>query len=355
LSKTLGKPTDLAYQGGKRSSMLRFAFPSQSALEEPTIAFLLSCGLPVRRPNARQYTGSIGTLPEVVLLFQRSADIPAKVEEGSAELGVVGLERFYEERKEGGESILIVEDMGYSRCELVVAVPDAWIDVSSVADLADLSAELRERGRELRVATEYPRLVQRFLFSKGLNYFGLVESSGATEAAPTMGYADIIADITETGVTLRDNRLKTIAEGTILKSQACLIGNRRLLKQDPCCLETTRLVLELIEARLRATNYYSVTANIRGGSPEAVVEHLRMHPEVAGIQGPTISKVYSKLNQEQDWYAVTVVVEMDKMVEAVETMRQMGGSGITVFSANYVFESESGIYERLLQQLESAP
>jgi ATP phosphoribosyltransferase len=222
--------------------------------------------------------------------------------------------------------------MGYSRCELVVAVPDAWIDVSSVADLVDLSVELRERGRELRVATEYPRLVRRFLFSKGLNYFTLVESSGATEAAPTMGYADIIADITETGVTLRDNRLKTVADGTILKSQACLIGNRRLLKQDPCCLETTRFMLELIEARLRASNYYR-------------------YPEVAGIQGPTISKVYSKLSQEQDWYAVTVVVEMDKLVEAVETMRQMGGSGITVFSANYVFEGESQLYKRLVQQL----
>jgi ATP phosphoribosyltransferase len=288
----------------------------------------------------------------VVLLFQRSADIPAKVEEGSAELGVVGLERFYEERKEDGDGILIVEDMGYSRCDLVVAVPDGWIDVSALADLADLSVELRERGRELRVATEYPRLVQRFLYSKGLNYFTLVESSGATEAAPTMGYADIIADVTETGITLRDNRLKTIADGTILKSQACLIGNRRLLKQDPCCLETTRFILELVEARLRATNYYSVTANIRGESPEAVVEHLRRYPEVAGIQGPTISKVYSKLSQEQDWYAVTVVVEMDRMMEAVETMRQMGGSGITVFSANYVFEGQSQIYKRLVRQLE---
>ncbi len=332
--------------------MLRFAFPSQSALEEPTLLFLRSCGLPVRRPNARQYTGSIGALPDVMLLFQRSADIPAKVEEGSAELGVVGLERYYEERKEGGESILIVDDLGYSRCELVVAVPDVWIDVSAMADLVDISVELRERGRELRVATEYPRLVQRFLFSKGLNYFSLVESSGATEAAPTMGYADIIADITETGVTLRDNRLKTIADGTILKSQACLIGNRRLLKQDPCCLETTRLMLELFEARLRAASYYSVTANIRGESPEAVATHLKSYPEVAGIQGPTISRVYSKLDQDQDWYAVTVVVEMDRLVEAVETMRQMGGSGITVFSANYVFEGKSQIYERLVQRLE---
>lgn len=332
--------------------MLRFAFPTQSALEGPTLAFLASCGLPVKRPNARQYTGGITTLPEAVVLFQRSADIPAKVEGGSAELGVVGLERFYEERKEGGDTILIVEDMGYSRCELVVAVPDAWIDISSLADLVDLSVELREGGRELRVATEYPRLVQRFFFGKGLNYFTLVESSGATEAAPTMGYADIIADITETGVTLRDNRLKTIAGGTILKSQACLIGNRRLLKQNSSSLQMTRFILELMEARLRATDYYSLTANIRGESPEAIAEHLRGHPEVAGIQGPTISKVYSKLSQEQEWYAVTVVVETDKVVEAVETLRQLGGSGIIVFSANYVFEGESHAYQRLVQQLE---
>ncbi|MCX6022879.1 MAG: ATP phosphoribosyltransferase, partial [Chloroflexi bacterium] len=183
--------------------MLRLALPGRGRMEEPTLSFLAACGLAVERRNARQYIADIPALTNTTVLFQRAADISAKVEEGSADLGVTGLDAYHEARREGGDTLIVYEDLGYSRCELVVAVPEAWIDVTSMSDLVELADEFKGRGRELRVATTFPAQTQRFLLSRGVNYFSLVHASGAVEAQPAMGSADIITDIVETGASLR--------------------------------------------------------------------------------------------------------------------------------------------------------
>ena len=328
--------------------MLRLALPSDGEMAEPTLQFLRSCGLAVERPSVRRYTGVIPSLPDVVVLFQRSGDITAKVDEGSADAGIVGLDRYFEYRVEGGDSLLLIDDLSYGRCELVVAVPDAWMDVTSLADLIDLSVELREKGRDLRVATKYPRLVQRYFYEKGLNYFTLVKTSGAMEVAPAMGYADIIADISASGTTLRENRLKSIDDGTVFRSQACVVANRRL-QRDAEKLATTKHLLEMVEARMRASGYYSIEANIQGPSAEAVARQVCAAPELAGIQGPTIAPVYSK-EGEEGWYSVTVVVQQDRLVDTVEHLRRVGANSLAVVPASYVFGQECGAYRRLVEE-----
>ena len=169
---------------------------------------------------------------------------------------------------EGGDSILVMDDLGYGGCKLMVGVPDSWLDVDSMSDLADLSVDMREHGRDLKIATKYPRLVERHMLRHGVSYYSLVQSSGTLEAAPAMGFADIIADISSTGTTLRENRLKTVENGTILASQACVIGNGRRLAEEPDALRETRILLEQAEAHLRARDFFSITANILGSSPE---------------------------------------------------------------------------------------
>ena len=111
----------------------------------------------------------------------------------------------------------------------MLAVPEGWIDVSSVADLAEISAELRAARARAARRDQVPEPDPPVPFDHGINYFTLVESSGALEAAPRSSYADIIVDIVSSGVTLRENRLKRVAGGTIVESQACLIGNRAAL------------------------------------------------------------------------------------------------------------------------------
>ena len=330
--------------------MLRLALPSNPEWLEPTLAFLESCGLLVQRPNVRRYTGTLSPIADSVVLFQRAADIPAKVEEGTVDLGIAGLDRFCEVHVQDGGGLPLIEDLGFRKAELVIGVPESWLDVTSLADLAEISLEFREKGRQLKVATKYPRLAEKFLLSRNITHFLLVEAGGTIEAAPAMGYADIIADITSSGATLRENRLKTIQDGTIFTSQACLLGNRHRLSENPEALDATRTILELVEARLRASIYYSIIANIRGESAEEVAAHVKAQPEIAGIQGPTISRVYSK-HEGTDWYAITIVVEKDKVMPAVEHLRQIGGNGITVSPTTYAFEDKCLAYERLLAVL----
>lgn len=335
--------------------MLRLALPSKGELEEPTLAFLRSCGLTVDRPNVRQYTAEIPSLGSAVVLFQRAADIPTKVEEGSVDLGITGLDTVREALREDGPCQVLLEDLGFGGCELVVAVPETWIDVTSMADLVELAEEMRSRGLELRVATKFFRLARQFLAQRGLYYFSLVASTGAMEAAPAMGFADVIIDLTSSGTTLRENGLKTLADGTILRSQACLVGNLEALRDNPDARAITKAMLEMMEARLRAGGYFSVTANIRGESAEAVAQRVISRPQAAGMRGPTVAKVYSRFGQEEDWFAVTVMVHKEDFLQAVEHLRAMGGSSVTVNSPNYVFESESAAYRRLLDALEQAP
>ncbi len=335
---------------GQSNQRLRLAVPSDGAMYEPTLSFLQACGLGVERPSPRRYTASIPTVPGLEVLFQRAADITSTVDKGNVDLGLVGYDRFQEYRQEDGDGLLLIPDLGYGRCELVVAVPDAWVDVTSMADLADLAVEFRETGRELRVATKYPRLVQRFLFLHSVNYFSLAPVTGTLEAAPAMGYADLIVDITASGATLRENRLKTLDDGTLLASQGCLIGNRRLLKEHPERLEATREMVERIEAYRNAGEYYRATANVEGPSEEAVAAQVLERSELTGLHGPTVSRVYGPDNGR--WYAVTVFVNKVHLTTAVDHFRAIGGVSVTVSPADYIFHQENHAYQELLRALD---
>ncbi|MBI4336472.1 MAG: ATP phosphoribosyltransferase [Chloroflexi bacterium] len=334
---------------GVRREPLRLAVPSDGQLYESTLGFFQSCGIPIERASSRRYTASLGGVPGVAVLFQRTADIPRDVDDGSADLGVVGMDRFLEYRREGGDAAVILDSLRFGRCDLVVAVPEPWIDVTTMADMADLAAELHAAGRELRVATKYPRLTRSFFTARGVNFFSLVQASGTLEVAPAMGFADAIVDISATGATLRENRLKTLEDGAILTSHACLVGNLRQLRSETPKLQITRAILERVEARLRAEGYYRITANIQGESPEAVAAHLLTRPEVAGVQGPTIAPVHSK--EGGRWYAVTVLVGKERMLDAVEHLRRLGGNGITVMQPSYLFQTECEGYRRLVERL----
>lgn len=328
---------------------LRIAIPSDGAMYEPTLAFLARAGMPIDRPSPRRYVAGVPAVDGVEVILQRARDITAQVEQGNADVGFVGYDDYQERRVEAGQGVLLLKDLGFGRCELVVAVPDAWVDVESMADLADLAVEFRESGRELRIVTKAPRLAQRFLFQNGVNYFSLPQVSGTLEAAPSMGYADIIIDLTATGASLRENRLKRLRDGTVLESEGCLIGNRDALRSKPEVLEAAREVLERIEARRQADAYCRVTANVEGASEEAVAARVLERPEAAGLQGPTVARVFT--SGAGSWYAVTAFIERDRLSMVVDYLRAIGGVSVTVSQADYVFGQKSAAYHDLLANL----
>ena len=334
---------------GRARDRLRLVIPSDGVMYEGTLDFLSHSGMRVRRLSARGYTGAIPTLPGVEVVFQRNSDIASRVEEGDADLGLVGFDTFSETRIADGDAIVVIESLGYGRCELVTAVPDSWVDVESMADLADLSIEFQESGRELRIATKYPTLTRRFLHQHDVNYFTLKRLSGAVEPTPAMGYADFIVDLTASGQTLSENHLKRLANGTVLESEGALIANSRMLREHPRRLETAREIIERIEASQSASGYFRVTANIEGAQESDVAGKVLGLPEASGISGPTISPVYSRDGRRV--FSVTISIPKRHLTAVVDHLRSIGGASVSVSSAEYLFREESSIYTRLLDTL----
>ena len=165
---------------------LRLALPSKGRIEEGTRDFFERVGFPIRRPNARQYTGTLRGIPGVSVLFQRASDIVTKVESGLADVGITGLDIVAEYGADSDDVIGADARSGFSRCRFVLEVPEAWVDVTTIADLADLAADFRSRGRTLRVITDSPNLVKDFLYSHGVTYFVVIEGEAASKRRPPL-------------------------------------------------------------------------------------------------------------------------------------------------------------------------
>lgn len=337
---------------------IRLALPSKGRLETETLAFLMAAGLHVYKPNPRQYLARIPALPDLTILFQRAGDIVVSVREGSVDFGITGLDAVHERRGEDGRLVILHDALGFGQCALTLAAPEEWSqdhlwwqEVRSLPDLAACAASLGEQGRALRVATKFPRLVGRFLDEHGVAPYSLIASEGALEAAPSIGYADIIADLVSSGTTLRDNRLRPLADGVILHSQACLIANRRALQTRPEVLAAAREILEYVEAHLRAEECCLVFANMRGESPEAVAARMFSQPGLGGLQGPTLSRVFVR-DGSPNWHAVNIVVRKNQLTQAIGALRAVGGSGVVVSPVTYIFEEEPERYRALVAALQ---
>jgi len=332
---------------------IRLALPSKGILQEGAIEFLEACGLRVFRPNPRQYAATIPALPGVAVMFQRPGDIVTSVQGGSVEFGITGLDVLAEKADNGADTLIIHDALGFGPCSLNLAVPEE-AGAQSVDDLAGWAADLAVAGRPLRIATKFPRLTAAFLDGHGVAPYRLVSVEGTLEIAPAMGNADLICDLVSSGVTLRDNHLRPLAGGVVLRSQACLIAHRPALRARPEVLATARHLLEYIEAHRRGSGSYFITANIRGDSAEAIARRMFDQTSLGGLQGPTIAPVVARehLRAEANWYAINVVVRRERLFEAVGELRAIGGSGVVVVPCAYIFEEEPERYQAMLAALQ---
>ena len=209
---------------------LTLAIPSKGRLREQTLELLAAAGLPVSLPgDERKYRAHIEGRDDIEVAFLSASEIAGELGQGNVDLGVTGEDLVRESRADWEARMEIATRLGFGHADVVVAVPEVWLDVDTMADLDDVAADFRQRhGRRLRIATKYWRLTQQF-FSQmhGIQVYRIVESLGATEGAPAAGSADIIVDITSTGSTLRANHLKILSDGVILQSEACLVASRR--------------------------------------------------------------------------------------------------------------------------------
>ncbi|HEY4201010.1 MAG TPA: ATP phosphoribosyltransferase [Devosiaceae bacterium] len=209
-------------------SGITLAVPSKGRLEEVTRETFAAAGLSVTRPGGdRSYLGALEGLDGVTVRFYPAAEIARELIRGSIDIGVTGIDLIHETSEAGPDSVVIAKPLGFGHADVVVAVPDAWIDVTQMHDLSDVASDFRSRhGRWLRIATKYVNVTRRHFAGHGIAEYRIVESLGATEAAPAAGVADIIVDITSSGSTLRANQLRVLEDGVLLQSQAALIVSK---------------------------------------------------------------------------------------------------------------------------------
>jgi len=345
--------------------------PSKGRMAEDTVQLLRDCALSVTKPNPRQYVARIPQIPGLEVWFQRASDVVRKLRLGDVDLGIVGADMFAE-LADGDEDLVVVHGaLGFGQCHLALGVPSTgrFARVESVDQLRAMgwSAE-----QPLRVVTGYHAVARRFFEQAGFEHVALLTADGALEAAPAMGCADIILDLVSTGVTLKENNLREIEGGRIMESQGVLVASRSSLLQRPGLLGIVRELIERLDGHLKAEEFYSVIANMRGDTPEQVAATLLAEEGLKGLQGPTISPVYSAApappvdgggggNGNGDgnggaasssrFWAAVICVPKKRLYASVKTLQRLGGSGVLVQPMTYIFDEEPARWGELIAQL----
>ena len=210
-------------------NLITIGLPSKGRLKEKAVTFFNNKGLKVLQGNKeRNYFAKIEGKTNLKIIYLHAKEIIQRLGDGTLDIGISGLDLLNESEKNLQDKISIKKNLDFGNANLVVAVPEDWIDVQTVADLEEVAFDIRsKRNTRLRVATKYPNLTNNFLISKGVTQYKLIPSLGATETYPFIGSSEIITDITSTGKTLEDNNLRVLKDGLILQSTACLFISKK--------------------------------------------------------------------------------------------------------------------------------
>ena len=213
--------------------LITIGLPSKGRLKDKAISFFNDRGLKILlSEKERNYFGTIEKNPKIRIIFLHAKEIIQRLGDGTLDIGVSGLDLLKESDKNLQGKIEVQKRLNFGNANLVIAVPDDWIDVQTIADLEEVSFDLRfKRNSRLRIATKYPNLTNNFLSSKGVTQYKLITSLGATETYPFIGSSEVITDITSTGKTLEDNNLRVLKDGLILSSNACLFIAKKKAKK----------------------------------------------------------------------------------------------------------------------------
>ncbi|MTI43358.1 ATP phosphoribosyltransferase [Roseibium hamelinense] len=319
-------------------SKLIIAIPSKGRLQDNTNEFFARAGLKVTQPGgARNYRGAIKGLDSVEIAFLSASEIARELSEGSVHFGITGLDLVHESIAEPEQSVHVVSELGFGSADVVVAVPKAWIDVETMADLGDVASDFRSRhGRRFRVATKYVNLTRIFFAEHGIADYRIVESAGATEGAPAAGSAELIVDITTTGSTLQANNLKVLSDGVMLKSQAHLVASRNA-DWSPTALAGAKAVLDRVAAEEHARGAKLVKASVRDRTSA-----LRAVSRIGAIQ---------PYSATPDSHLLHLLCPKEAVAECARVLIEEGAETVTVETLDYVFFKENRLVKALMDKI----
>ena len=312
------------------------AVPSKGRLQEQAEAFFTRAGLSLAKPRgARDYRGTIAGLDNVEIAYLSASEIASQLARGMVHLGVTGEDLVRESIVDADKRVMLIDNLGFGSANVVVAVPQAWIDVRTMADLDDVTTGFRaQHNRRMRVATKYINLTRTFFAAHGVVDYRIVESAGATEGAPAVGTAEMIVDITTTGATLAANGLKVLDDGVILRSQANLVASRDADWSDEA-RETARVILDHIAARARASKYREVRTRFAGCDAALLAEAHNRFGVVSPFGGPTSSGM------------VTLHCPPAQLYALGSFLRDHGAETVSVASLDYVLDRDNPLFARL--------
>lgn len=315
---------------------LVLAVPAKGRLQENAEAFFARSGLQLIKPRgARDYRGAVAGLDGIEVAYLSASEITMQLAQGAVHMGVTGEDLIREQIADADARVVLIEGLGFGFANVVVAVPQAWIDVRTMADIDDVATAFRHHhDRKMRVATKYINLTRDFFARHGVVDYRIVESSGATEGAPAAGTAEMIVDITTTGTTLAANALKIVDDGIILRSQANLVA-ARTAQWTPEQRETARVILDRITAQQRARSFREVRARFAACDAALVAAARERFKVETPFGGPTSSGMLTLHCPPGEVYALT------------SFLRDSGAEAVAVADLDYVFSKDNPLYAKL--------
>lgn len=319
---------------------LVLAVPSKGRLQENANAFFSRAGLQIEKlRGAREYRGRIVGLDHVEVAFLSASEIVSNLAQGTAHLGVTGEDLIREQILDADSTIEMLTPLGFGHANVVVAVPQAWIDVRSMADLDDVAATMRAKtGNKLRVATKYINLTRSYFARHGIADYRIIESPGATEGAPAAGTAEIIVDITSTGSTLTANALKVLDDGMMLSSEANLVGSLKAAWPEET-RQSAHAILSRIAAEEEARNLREVCAKVDDPSLSLAETLKRTHGASLPFGLPDKNGI------------LTIHCPSRQVFGLAGFLSQQGAGDITVRTLDYVFRATNPLADKLFARL----
>jgi ATP phosphoribosyltransferase len=322
------------------NSPLVLAVPSKGRLQENTQLFFGRAGMAlVQARGARDYRGALAGVPGVEVAYLSASEIAKEVAAGNVHFGVTGEDLVRESIPDADARVMMVTPLGFGHANVVVAVPQAWIDVATMHDLDDVATAFRAKhGRKLRVATKYLNLTGNFFARHGLTDYRIVESLGATEGTPATGAAELIVDITTTGGTLAANALKVLDDGVILRSEANLVASLTATWSEDN-RAAAAAILDRIAAEGRARSVREVRTRFPALT-EAMIEDAKAK---FGVTAPFGAPTSTGM--------VTLHCPPANIHALASFLRERGAEAVTVAPIEYVFTAANPLWETLEARL----
>ena len=325
------------------SDKLILAVPSKGRLEQDTAKLFDAAGMALQRETSRGYGGTIAGLDNLRVEYVSAGEIADRLAAGDVHLGITGEDLLRETIPDMENTVQLIAPLGFGQADVVVAVPDGWVDVETMFDLIDVSTTFYETHmHRLRVATKYKHLAADFFAKHDIENVELIQSAGATEAAPNAGLAEVIVDITSTGATLKANDLRVPKDGIILQSEANLVA---ALNADwsPSARETSERLQMRLTAYQKARNFCSVTFHATASEPTTPTKVI-LEEAIKKFGCKFQSTIYGNLA------IINIIVPVGNLDSFIAFAQEKGWGEAVVTRPDFIFEKRNKKFEELIEK-----